>query len=115
MGRFDGKKGLIFGIANDRSIAAAIAEACHVEGAQMAFTHLPDSDPARPKAANRLMKVVEGWNPAFVAPCDVQNEESIDAVFTQAKEKFGTIDFVLHSIAYAPLEDLKCHVLRGKP
>ena len=110
MGRFDGKKGLIFGIANDRSIAAAIAAACHAEGATMAFTHLPDSDPTRPKAANRLKKVVEGWNPAFLASCDVQKDEDLDAVFAQAKETFGTLDFVLHSIAYAPIEDLKCPV-----
>lgn len=110
MGRMDGKKGLIFGIANERSIAAAISSVCHAEGAKMAFTHLPDADPARPKAANRLKQVVGGWDPAFLAPCDVQNDEQIDAVFAQAKEAFGTIDFVLHSMAYAPIEDLKCPV-----
>ena len=110
MGRMDGKKGLIFGIANERSIAAAISSACHAEGAKMAFTHLPDADPARPKAANRLRQVVGGWDPAFLAPCNIQNEEQIDAVFAQAKETFGTIDFVLHSMAYAPIEDLKCPV-----
>ncbi len=110
MGRMDGKKGLVFGIANERSIAAAISSACHAEGARMAFTHLPDADPARPKAANRLKQVVGGWNPAFTAPCDVTNDEQIDAVFAQAKEAFGTLDFVLHSLAYAPIEDLKCPV-----
>ncbi len=110
MGRMDGKKGLIFGIANERSIAAAISSACHAEGAKMAFTHLPDADPARPKAANRLKQVVGGWAPAFLAPCDIQNEEQVDAVFAEAKEKLGTIDFVLHSMAYAPIEDLKCPV-----
>lgn len=110
MGRMDGKKGLIFGIANERSIAAAISSACHAEGAKMAFTHLPDADPARPKAANRLKQVVGGWDPAFLAPCDIQNDEQVDAVFAQAKETFGTIDFVLHSMAYAPIEDIKCPV-----
>ena len=110
MPRMDGKKGLVFGIANERSIAAAISSACHAEGAKMAFTHLPDADPARPKAANRLKQVVGGWDPAFLAPCDVQNDEQIDAVFAQAKQAFGTIDFVLHSMAYAPIEDLKCPV-----
>jgi len=110
MGRMDGKKGLIFGIANERSIAAAISSACHAEGAKMAFTHLPDADPARPKAANRLKQVVGGWDPAFLAPCDIQNDEQVDAVFAQAKEAFGTVDFVLHSMAYAPIEDLKCPV-----
>jgi enoyl-[acyl-carrier protein] reductase I len=110
MGRMDGKKGLVFGIANERSIAAAISSACHAEGGRMAFTHLPDADPARPKAANRLRQVVGGWDPAFLAPCDIQNDEQVDAVFAQAKQTFGTVDFVLHSMAYAPIEDLKCPV-----
>lgn len=110
MGRMDGRKGLVFGIANERSIAAAISAVCHAEGAKMAFTHLPDADPARPKAANRLKQVVGGWDPAFLAPCDIQNDEQVDAVFAQAKETFGTIDFVVHSMAYAPIEDLKCPV-----
>lgn len=106
----EGKKGLVFGIANDRSIAAAISSVCHAEGARMAFTHLPDADPERPKAANRLKQVVKNWDPAFLAPCDVRSDEQIDAVFAQAKDAFGTIDFVIHSMAYAPIEDLKCPV-----
>ena len=107
MGLLDGKKGLVFGIANDRSIAAAIAKELHEQGAEMGFTHLPDADPARPKAEKRLRKVVEDWNPRLVMPCDVQNEASLDAVFDAARENFGTIDFLLHSIAYAPIEDLQ--------
>ncbi len=103
---FEGKKGLIFGIANDRSIAAAIAKQLHAQGAQMGFTHLPDSDPERPKMAKRLQKVVGDWDPAFMLPCDVQNEEHLDKIFDTAKEKFGEIDFILHSIAYAPIDQL---------
>ena len=64
MGLFDGKKGLVFGIANDRSIAAAIAKELHEQGAEMGFTHLPDSDPARPKSEKRLRKVVGGLEPS---------------------------------------------------
>jgi enoyl-[acyl-carrier protein] reductase I len=107
MGLFDGKKGLVFGIANDRSIAAAIAKELHDQGAEMGFTHLPDSDPARPKAEKRLRKVVDDWNPKLVMPCDVQNDESLDAVFAAAQEAFGTIDFLVHSIAFAPIEELQ--------
>ncbi len=59
----EGKTGLVFGIANDRSIAAAIAQQCHDAGATMAFTHLPDADPDRPKARNRCLKVVGDWKP----------------------------------------------------
>ena len=47
------------------------------------------------------------WNPRLVMPCDVQNEAHLDAVFDTARENFGTIDFLLHSIAYAPIEDLQ--------
>ena len=107
MGLLEGKKGLVFGIANDRSIAAAISEALHREGAQMGFTHLPDHDPQRPKAEKRLRKVVDPWNPKLVLPCDVQNDEHLDRVFQAAKETFGSLDFIVHSIAYAPLDDLQ--------
>jgi enoyl-[acyl-carrier protein] reductase I len=107
MGLFDGKKGLIFGIANDRSIAAAISRELHDEGAEMGFTHLPDADPQRAKAEKRLRKVVGDWNPQLIMPCDMQNDAQLDAVFAAAKETFGTIDFLLHSIAYAPLDDLQ--------
>lgn len=99
--------GLIFGIANDRSIAAAIARELCQAGARMGFTHLPDADPERPKNANRLQKVVGEWNPAFCEPCDVTQSEHLDRVFARAQETLGTLDFVLHSIAYAPLDDLK--------
>ncbi len=103
---FEGKTGLIFGVANDRSIAAAIAAQLHQQGAKMGFTHLPDSDPQRPKMANRLRKVAADWDPAFMMPCDVQNEQHLDEVFAAAKSSFGKIDFLLHSIAYAPIDQL---------
>ncbi len=108
MGLFDGKKGLIFGIANDRSIAWAITQQLHEQGAEMGFTHLPDSDPERPKAEKRLRKLVDPIGAQLVMPCDVQNDDDLDAVFAAAQEQFGTIDFVLHSLAFAPIEDLKC-------
>lgn len=107
MGLFDGKNGLVFGIANDRSIASAIARELHQQGARMGFTHLPDADPERPKARKRLEKVVADWNPGFVMPCNVQEDEQLDAVFSAARETFGTIDFLLHSVAYAPIDDLQ--------
>lgn len=104
---FEGKTGLVFGIANDKSIAAAIASQLNDQGAQMGFTHLPDRDPDRPKMFNRLKKVVDDWDPAFMLPCDVQNSDHLDAVFAEAEKSFGKIDFLLHSIAYAPLDELK--------
>ena len=107
MGLMSGKKGLVFGIANDHSIAWAITEKLHAEGAEIGFTHLPDKDPERPRMERRLRKLVEPLGAQVIMPCDVQNEADIDAVFAKAKETYGSIDFMLHSIAYAPLDDLK--------
>ncbi|MEM7810916.1 MAG: enoyl-ACP reductase [Planctomycetota bacterium] len=107
MADMQGKRGLVFGIANDRSIAAAIAKCCHDGGAKMGFTHLPETDPARPKAAKRLGKVVDGWDPAFKLPCDVRFDDQIDAVFAEAEKTLGGLDFVVHSLAFADLADLQ--------
>jgi enoyl-[acyl-carrier protein] reductase I len=110
MGLLAGKKGIVFGIANDRSIAWAITEQAHAQGAVMGFTHLPDSDPARPKMESRVKKLVEPIGAKFLLPCDINDDAQIDRVFSAARETFGTIDFVLHSIAYAPTGDLKGNV-----
>ena len=106
MGLFDGKQGLVFGIANDHSIAWAITQKLQTEGATMGFTHLPDKDPERPRMERRLRKLVEPFA-KIIMPCDVQKDDDLDKVFAQAKETFGQIDFVLHSVAYAPIDDLK--------
>lgn len=107
MGLFSGKKGLVFGIANDHSIAWAITQKLHEEGAEMGFTHLPDKDPERPRMERRLRKLVDPYGSKVVMPCDVSNDADIDAVFAAAKEAYGELDFVVHSIAYAPIDDIK--------
>jgi enoyl-[acyl-carrier protein] reductase I len=107
MGLFAGKKGLVFGIANDHSIAWAITQKLHSEGADIGFTHLPDKDPERPRMERRLRKLVEPLGAKMILPCDVQRDEDLEMVFAKARETFGELDFVLHSIAYAPLEDLQ--------
>lgn len=109
MGLFDGKKGLILGVANDRSIAWAIAEFIMAEGGQCGFTHLPDRpDDARQRNRHRVNRLTENLPSAkFLVPLDVNNDEHIKAVVDRAASEFGKIDFLLHSIAYAPLEDLK--------
>jgi enoyl-[acyl-carrier protein] reductase I len=106
MGLFDGKKGVIFGIANERSIAWAITQQLHAQGAEIGFTHLPDKDPERPKNANKVRKLVEPLGAKFLVPCDVQKDEDIAAAFAKAAETWGKIDFVLHSVAFAPPQDL---------
>lgn len=106
MGLFDGKTGVVFGIANERSIAWAITQQLFEQGAQIGFTHLPDKDPDRPKNANKVRKLVEPMGAKFVVPCDVQKDEDLSAVFAKTAATFGKIDFVLHSIAFAPPADL---------
>ena len=105
MGLFTGKKGLVLGIANDRSIAWAITEHLHREGAEMGFTHLPDTGD-RPKNQNKVAKLVAPIGSKFLVPMDVCNDEHIAAVIDKAVETFGRIDFIVHSIAFAPPADL---------
>lgn len=107
MGLMDGKKGLVFGVANDYSIAWAISEELHRQGAALGFTHLPDKDPASPKMERRVRKLVDPIGAKMVVPCNVQDDADLDRTFAAAKETFGELDFVVHSIAYAPIDDLK--------
>ncbi len=106
MGLFSNKRGVVFGIANDRSIAWAITQQCHAQGAEMGFTHLPDKDPARPKNEQKVRKLVEPIGSKLLAPCDVTSDEQLDATFGRIRETFGKVDFLLHSIAFAPPQDL---------
>ena len=109
MGLFDGKKGLILGVANDRSIAWAIAKLIMEQGGECGFTHLPDKpDDERKKNRRRVSQLTDG-NPRakFLEPLDVQKDEDIARIMALAKETFGKIDFLLHSIAFATLDDLK--------
>ena len=96
MGILDGKKGLIFGVANDRSIAAGIAHACHGHGARLGFTYLPGD-----KMERRVRQATEAMDPILMEPCNVCDDEQIKTVFQKAKEAMGYIDFVVHSIAFA--------------
>jgi enoyl-[acyl-carrier protein] reductase I len=110
MGMFDGKKGLILGVANDRSIAWAIAQVILNEGAICGFNHLPDKpDDDRQKNRRRVTQLTDpfGAKVKFVMPMDVQKDEDIAAFMAKAKAEFGQIDFLLHSLAFATLEDLK--------
>ncbi|NQW48676.1 MAG: enoyl-ACP reductase [Planctomycetes bacterium] len=109
MGRFDGMKGLILGVANDHSIAWAIAKEILAGGGQVGFSHLPDRpDDERQRNRRRVAQLTDPEpNAKFLVPMDVSSDDQIAAVMDRAKEEFGMLDFVVHSIAYAPLEDLK--------
>ncbi len=110
MGLFTGKKGLILGVANDWSIAWYIAKAIMDEGGVCGFSHLPDRpDDERKKNRGRVAKCTDQYPQAtkFLLPLDVQKDADIAAFMAKAKEEFGQVDFLLHSIAFATLDDIK--------
>ena len=101
-----GKKGLVFGVANDRSYAWYISKQLIEQGATCAFTHLPDPKgkmERRCRSAITELGVTDPW----LAPCDASKDEDLDAVFDKFKADHGKLDFVVHSIAYADREFLK--------
>ena len=99
-----GKKGLIVGIANRNSIAYGCAEVLHGAGAELAVTYLnAKAEPFVRPLAERL------GNPIMV-PCDVREPGQLEAVFSRIQKEWGRLDFLLHSIAYAPKEDLHSRI-----
>src|SRR5262245_9477624 len=98
MGMFDGKKGLILGVANDRSIAWAIAQVIMNEGGTCGFNHLPDKpDDERQRNRRRVTVLTDKFpeKARFVLPLDVQRDSDIAAFVGRAREEFGQIDFLL--------------------
>lgn len=114
MGLFDGKKGLILGVANDRSIAWAIAQFVMAEGAVCGFTHLADRpDDERQRNRHRVAQLTDKAPGArFLVPFNASNDADIAAVMAKTAETFDKIDFLVHSIAYAPLDELKGDTMR---
>jgi len=100
MGNLDGKTALIFGLANDHSLAWGIAQALHAEGAKLAFSY------GVPSLEKRVRPLAESLGADFIELCDVTSDDQIDAVFAEAGEQLGTIDILIHAIAFANREDL---------
>jgi enoyl-[acyl-carrier protein] reductase I len=107
MGLFTGKKGIVMGVANEYSIASGVSKRLSEEGAELGFSHLPDKE-GRDRMAKRVHRVTDNLNTTFVAPCEVTDDESVKGFFELTEKKMGAIDFFVHSIAFAPLEDIKC-------
>jgi len=101
MGLLENKKGVIFGVANERSIAWAIAQSIHKEGCELAFTY------ANPVLESRVRPLAESVGSKMILPCDVTNDGEIDAVFNKIKEGWGALDILIHSIAFANKDELK--------
>jgi enoyl-[acyl-carrier protein] reductase I len=100
MALLDGKKALIFGVANDHSIAWGIAKALHEHGVELAFSYAGEA------LERRVRPLAKSVGSEFVEPCDVAQDDDIDDLFKKVKERMGTIDILVHSIAFAEREDL---------
>lgn len=96
-----GKRGIVFGVANDKSIAWGISQQLRAAGAELAFTYLNES------LEKRVRPLAESLDAKIVLPCDVQNDQEIEAVFAELKKQWGKVDFVVHAVAFANREDLK--------
>ncbi|PCI99080.1 MAG: enoyl-[acyl-carrier-protein] reductase FabI [Alphaproteobacteria bacterium] len=95
-----GKRGVIMGVANERSIAWGIAEAAAANGAELAFTYQGDA------LLKRVKPLAERVGSDIILPCDVTDEASIDAVFSEIEKQWGKIDFVVHAIAFSDKNEL---------
>ena len=100
-GIIQGKRGIVMGVANDRSIAWGIADAIAKQGAEIAFTYQGEA------LQKRVVPLAESVGSDIVIPCDVSNDEEIDKTFNLLKEKWNSIDFLVHAIAYSDKEELK--------
>ena len=101
----NGHRGLVLGIANEHSIAYGCAKAFQAAGAELAVTYLNE------KAKPWVQPLAEGLDASLLLPCDVREPGQLEAVFDRIGEEWGKLDFVLHSIAFAPREDLHARVV----
>ena len=100
-GLMQGKRGLIMGLANDKSIAWGIARAVAAEGAELAFSYQGDA------LKKRVDPLAAQVGSSRVLPCDVSDEASIDSLFQSLRQDWGTLDFVVHAIGFSDKEQLR--------
>ncbi len=101
MGLMERKKGLILGIANDKSIAWGVAQACRREGAELGFNYLGEM------LEKRVRPLAESVNATMIEPLDVSDDTQLDDFFSKVEEKWGKLDFLVHSIAFVNKEALR--------
>ena len=100
MGFLQGKRALITGVASNRSIAWGIAEAMHLQGAELAFTYQND------RLKGRVEQCAQAFNSDIVLPCDVESDESIAELFNSLKQHWNDFDIIVHSIGFAPRDQI---------
>jgi len=100
MGLFDGKTALVVGVANKSSIAWGIAQALHAEGARLGFSY------AAPGLERRVRPLAESIGAELLEECDVTDDAALDRLFARARTVFGSLDVLVHAVAYAPHEEL---------
>jgi enoyl-[acyl-carrier protein] reductase I len=100
-GAMSGKRGLVMGVANDHSIAWGIARMLAREGASLAFTYQGDA------LGRRVKPLAESVGSTLVLPCDVEQIDTVDAVFSTLAEKWGSLDFLVHAVAFSDKNELK--------
>lgn len=103
MGMLQGKKGIIFGVANDHSLAWYCAQQMHKEGAELAFTYQGET------LERRVKPLAESVNSTFVEQADLSDDAHIEQVFAKLKQKWGRLDFVVHAVAFANKKELEGH------
>jgi enoyl-[acyl-carrier protein] reductase I len=101
MGLLEGKKALIFGVANDKSIAWAVAEAYRREGAEVALAYAGEA------VAKRVIPLAESIGVSLTIPCDVRSDDDLAALFDEVGKAWGGLDILIHSVAFANKDELK--------
>ncbi|WP_092694081.1 enoyl-ACP reductase FabI [Tranquillimonas rosea] len=108
-GLLEGKRGLIMGLANDKSIAWGVAQACAEAGAELAFSYQGE------QLLKRVGPLAESLGSDFVVPCDVGDPASLDALFDRIKEVWGGLDFVVHAIGFSDKSELRGRYVDTSP
>jgi enoyl-[acyl-carrier protein] reductase I len=109
MGLMTGKRGLIMGLANDKSIAWGIAKALAAEGAELAFSYQGEA------LLKRVQPLAESLGSSLMVPCDVADEASLDALFDTLKSEWGSLDFVVHAIGFSDKNELRGRYVETSP